>query len=923
MSAPYILRRDGHDYQAPDLDTLRAWAQAGRVLPGDMVYSPVYQSWYRASDLRGLRDVLPSPDTGAPPVVAQAVAQCFWLRKGDQNYSAESLEVILQWAADGIIDPDDYIFHPSYGKWFQAGDSPQLVSRFPPHIKHSPPFLPASADPMASAEVRTQLEPTAGFQPAPAPRPATGEPARPAAAPAAETKVDPSRPVESADSMAKTVMDMQAIRVDMLRPAPAKPTAPATPSASPGAPLDGGATGDLGGVTAEQPGASAPQPAIAPAGPAKDAQSSWQHPAGGLFGGQREAVPVNRADDPESSQSGRANGAPGAAIIRKSGAHALVDAAALREHDRARQEAERAREEAERARQAAEHAREEAERTRQAAERVETERLETERKRQAAEQLETERRRAEAERLEAERRRLDAEREAARHSAPIPVSRVAQPIEPDRSGEQVPTGGPGLTTLNGGPRPVTTPVGLPVARPVTPLRPATPAPEPVPDAGGLPRTPTAPMSGESLGRPAPAVPPAPGPFAPSTTPVGMARPGAAPRLAPTTPPTADGPTASARPSEARTTDPAEAPTAPQAAGRRSVTEPIAPGEVPMSPFGERPSTSPGGVPRSTPGPSPTAEQARLGQAPTPVARPTGIASSRPGTSSSGLPVVRPEAADSASGAAKVVPSDTAGVPRPADPAAPRPAGAAKPPPLPAAALGGTRPTPPPLPAALRDATETREGSVAPRPVAPALASVAPRPAAPVEVAPTAPVESAPPTPEPAVAPAASPVVPPSGEPALDPEVRFHDRLGLMKLFYDVAKVFVYTRDLRPGELLESSCTLGQNGEDFLGTAKRGIYHRLTAALEQHIEGPVRAARPEMSADEVPGYELMVFRAQQLLEVMRRAEPLIGQKPPERFIVGNTGRPKMSPEEESLIVEIDTVLKRLISTRAKVAAGRAA
>jgi hypothetical protein len=79
----------------------------------------------------------------------------------------------------------------------------------------------------------------------------------------------------------------------------------------------------------------------------------------------------------------------------------------------------------------------------------------------------------------------------------------------------------------------------------------------------------------------------------------------------------------------------------------------------------------------------------------------------------------------------------------------------------------------------------------------------------------------------------------------------------------------------------------------------------------------------MSAEEMPGYELMLQRAEQLLACMRRAEPLIGSKPPDRFIVGNTGRPKMSPEEEALIVEVDALLKRLISTRAKVAAGRAA
>ena len=131
MKQAYILRREGRDYQAPDLDTLRSWARDGRVLPSDMVYSPRYQAWYRARDLRELRAVLPAQE----PATRSSARQQFWLRKGDQNYATDSLDTILRWASEGNIDPDDYIYHPSYGKWFRAGDSPQLASRFPAHLK--------------------------------------------------------------------------------------------------------------------------------------------------------------------------------------------------------------------------------------------------------------------------------------------------------------------------------------------------------------------------------------------------------------------------------------------------------------------------------------------------------------------------------------------------------------------------------------------------------------------------------------------------------------------------------------------------------------------------------------------------------------------------------------------------------------------
>lgn len=184
MKQAYILRREGRDYQAPNLETLQSWARDGRVLPADMVYSPRYQSWYRARDLRELRAYLPSPET----TQKASARQQFWLRKGDQNYATDSLETILRWAAEGNIDPDDYIYHPSYGKWFRAGDSPQLASRFPTHLQRR----------------------NEGFQTSAAVRRST------------EDLNPQDLNVEHADSVTKTTMDMRSVNLQqMVRPTPA------------------------------------------------------------------------------------------------------------------------------------------------------------------------------------------------------------------------------------------------------------------------------------------------------------------------------------------------------------------------------------------------------------------------------------------------------------------------------------------------------------------------------------------------------------------------------------------------------------------------------------------------------------------------------------------------------------------------------
>ena len=530
MNQAYLLRRDGRDYAAPDLDTLRRWAQEGRVLPADMVWSPVYQSWYRASDLRGLRDVLPSPPEAAPPVAVQASAQCFWLRKGDQNFAAETLEVVLQWASEGNIEPDDFIFHPGYNKWFRAGDSPQLATRFPAHMRHTPPFLPTSQDPMATREAEQAARRTAPV----------------------------ASPTESADSTAMTVMDMQAIRVDMIRPAADRPIVQVERTLQPQA----------------QPQAQ-PQPQVA-------AQSTGA--------------------------------------------------------------------------------------------------------------------------------------DAARKTGPL------------------------------GSMPTMTPRPAP-AGPVT--------------AGAI-------IAG--LG--------------------GVATPTPTPRSV--------------------LTSGAGGPVSGVAGGLIGSGKPVLPGA--------------GLLASATLGVSALPTR-NLGPAPT---RPAGL---------SGLSIAQPTPAPAAT------------------------------------------PTPAPTPAP------------APNP-APA------------------------PTPAPAPMPAPAPEAP--ATPTLDEDARFVDRLGVMKPFYDFAKVFVFTRDLRPGELLESSCVFGASNEDFLGRAKVAIYKRLTQLMRAQIEGPLAQVSTQLTPDERPGYALLCARAATLLEAMERVEAHIGKKPPERVVVGNQGRPKMSPEEEAGIIEIDGALKRLISVRAKPA-----
>jgi hypothetical protein len=195
----------------------------------------------------------------------------------------------------------------------------------------------------------------------------------------------------------------------------------------------------------------------------------------------------------------------------------------------------------------------------------------------------------------------------------------------------------------------------------------------------------------------------------------------------------------------------------------------------------------------------------------------------------------------------------------------------------------------------------------------AAPSVEPSPARPLSAAelPADPVDVT----QPLDSPASIAAVPANGK-APAAEVRFVDRLGLMKPFYDFARVFVVTRDLRPGELLETTCRMPGVDEDFLGTAKRAIFHQVGDVLTRHLDDTVRPARPRLRDDELPGYERMLERAVTLIDLLVEGREVIGRKPPERVVIGNQGRPKMTPEEEQLITKLDKSLKALISVKAK-------
>ena len=117
----------------------------------------------------------------------------------------------------------------------------------------------------------------------------------------------------------------------------------------------------------------------------------------------------------------------------------------------------------------------------------------------------------------------------------------------------------------------------------------------------------------------------------------------------------------------------------------------------------------------------------------------------------------------------------------------------------------------------------------------------------------------------------------------------------------MARVFVVTKDMRRGEAQETKCELPSTGDQLQGQTKRSIYTLIARRMKEHLEGRVVEAKAELTPDEVPGYNLFLERATALREAFDDAAPIVGKKPPERFVIGNSGRAKISPDESEALL----------------------
>ncbi len=125
--------------------------------------------------------------------------------------------------------------------------------------------------------------------------------------------------------------------------------------------------------------------------------------------------------------------------------------------------------------------------------------------------------------------------------------------------------------------------------------------------------------------------------------------------------------------------------------------------------------------------------------------------------------------------------------------------------------------------------------------------------------------------------------------------------------YDVARLFLVIKDLRPLDRIKGECLLKSLKLDCQGMSKKEAFSEAILALKKHQElylSNELSAR-SLGADEV-FQTLMSF-----IESIEQEQDVIGNLDEERFVVGNQNRPKMTPDEASLMIKLQTIVEQMI------------
>lgn len=173
----FWISQSGQMECAPDLSTLRKWAEEGRLKADALVYDAMLQRWIRALEVPDLRSVYPkaaparpekkaapqpapvAPKVETPPAQpepgtprtdesSQAPTSGFWIHQKGQQHWARDGESLRRWAEGQRIERSDRIYVITSQQWIRADQVPELRDFFRESTAEQPAKPPRKARPL-------------------------------------------------------------------------------------------------------------------------------------------------------------------------------------------------------------------------------------------------------------------------------------------------------------------------------------------------------------------------------------------------------------------------------------------------------------------------------------------------------------------------------------------------------------------------------------------------------------------------------------------------------------------------------------------------------------------------------------------------------------------------------------------------------
>jgi hypothetical protein len=121
VSTEIIVRVNGVEFRARDVQMLKQWCADGRVARDSFVLPPGATKWMRAIEYEPLRIVFmpPRPDR---------VGGVWHIQIGAQTYEAPDYSALKEWYRSGRVPSRALVYHPTMQAWAAASTVPGLDS---------------------------------------------------------------------------------------------------------------------------------------------------------------------------------------------------------------------------------------------------------------------------------------------------------------------------------------------------------------------------------------------------------------------------------------------------------------------------------------------------------------------------------------------------------------------------------------------------------------------------------------------------------------------------------------------------------------------------------------------------------------------------------------------------------------------------